>query len=114
MVGVALFLSHLASKKIKMSELKGLYPVYFMSKKKIVLNDLAHADIILKQVAAKYEDRVPDLRDGVKIDLPKGWIHLRKSNTEPILRIYTESETKMASEELANEIIDEISDLIQS
>ncbi len=114
MVGVALFLSHLASKKIKMSELKGLYPVYFMSKKKIVLNDLAQADIILKQVAAKYEDRVPDLRDGVKIDLPKGWIHLRKSNTEPILRIYTESETKTASEELAKEVIDEISELIQS
>ncbi len=114
LVGIALFLSHLASREVTMSELKGRYPVYFMSKNKIVLNDLGQADKILKQVAFKYQDKDPDLRDGVKIDLPNGWIHLRKSNTEPILRVYTESGSENESQELAKKVIDEISVLIQS
>jgi phosphomannomutase len=114
LVGVALFLSHLASEEVTMSELKGRYPGYFMSKNKIVLNDLGQADRILKQVALKYQDKDPDLRDGVKIDLPNGWIHLRKSNTEPILRVYTESGSENESQELAKKVIDEISVLMQS
>ena len=108
MVGVALFLSNLAHKGLKVSELKKTYPQYFIAKNKIQLSDPARIDRILgslKEVFAKEE--INDI-DGVKIifEAKKEWVHLRKSNTEPIIRIYAEAPTMPAAEALANRIID--------
>ena len=108
LVGVALFLTHLAKKKIKVSELRASYPAYFMSKKKIELTPTLDVDAILKEIAQRYQDEDVNTIDGVKIDFENHWIHLRKSNTEPIIRIYTEAQTQTEADQVADTMISEI------
>ena len=111
LVGVALFLSLLAERKIAVSTLRASYPSYFMSKKKIDLNPTIDVDAILMAMEAKYSQEHISIIDGVKIDFPTEWVHLRKSNTEPIIRIYTEGPTQWAADELADKIINEIKEV---
>ena len=111
LVGIALFLTYLAKKKVKVSELRAGYPSYFISKNKIQLSKGMDVDGILKTIAAKYKDYEVDTTDGVKIYFDKEWVHLRKSNTEPIIRIYSESKTAEKASELAKKIMDEIGKL---
>ena len=108
LVGVALFLTHLAQKKMKVSELRKTYSEYFMSKNKIELTPEIDVDKILEAMTDKYKSEDIKTIDGVKIDFADNWVHLRKSNTEPIIRIYTEAATQKEADELALRIIDEI------
>jgi phosphomannomutase len=108
LVGVALFLTHLANKKIKISELRASYPEYYMSKNKIELTPQIDVDAILVAMTDKYKSENITTIDGVKIDFAENWVHLRKSNTEPIIRIYTEAATQELADNLAFRIIDEI------
>ena len=108
LVGVALFLSLLAERKIAVSALRASYPSYFMCKKKIDLNPTIDVDAILEAMEAKYKHEQISRIDGVKIDFPTEWVHLRKSNTEPIIRIYTEAPSQEKADVLADRIIDEI------
>jgi phosphomannomutase len=107
MVGVALFLSNLAHKKMKVSELKKTYPQYFIAKNKIQLSDNALIDKILSELKKIYANENINDIDGVKINFEKNktWVHLRKSNTEPIIRIYSEASTMADAEALGNEVI---------
>ena len=98
LVGVALFLSLLTESPLKVSELRATYPNYFMSKKKISLSEDLDFDLILKEIESKYSDHNPITIDGVKIEFELSWVHLRKSNTEPIVRIYTEAKSEKESE----------------
>ncbi|MDR0836549.1 MAG: phosphoglucosamine mutase [Tannerella sp.] len=105
LVGIGLFLTHLAKKKMKVSELKASYPRYFISKQKIELTPSIDVDAILLKVKEQFSSYdVTDI-DGVKIDFPDKWVHLRKSNTEPIIRIYAEAHTLDDAEALGNELI---------
>ena len=108
LVGIALFLSFLAEEKITVSELRKKYTAYFMSKKKIELTPQLDVDAILKAMEAKYAAEEINTIDGVKIDFPENWVHLRKSNTEPIIRIYTEAKSQEEADALADMIIGEI------
>ncbi|WP_242094811.1 phosphoglucosamine mutase [Aestuariivivens sediminicola] len=108
LVGVALFLSLLADKKMSVSELRKTYPSYFMSKKKIELTPQLDVDGILKTIEKRYQNEQLTTIDGVKIDFPDRWVHLRKSNTEPIIRIYTEAKSQEEANALADEFIEEI------
>ena len=108
LVGVALFLTHLANKKMKVSELRASYPEYYMSKNKIELTPQINVDAILISMTEKYKSENITTIDGVKIDFAENWVHLRKSNTEPIIRIYTEAATQDLADKLAFRIIDEI------
>ncbi len=108
LVGVALFLTHLAKTKITCKELKDSYPSYFMSKNKIQLTPNLDVDGILIAMAEKYRDEDVSTIDGVKIDFPTEWVHLRKSNTEPIIRVYTESTSQDKADELAQGVMKEI------
>lgn len=111
LVGVALFLSLLAEKKMKVSELRASYPSYFMSKKKIELTPHLDVDSLLEKMEKKYASENITTIDGVKIDFSENWIHLRKSNTEPIIRIYTEAKSQEEADALANRFISEIKDI---
>lgn len=113
LVGVALFLSHLAQKNISCKALRDSYPSYFMSKNKIQLTPEIDVDKILETMALKYKNEDVNTIDGVKIDFADEWIHLRKSNTEPIIRIYTEAKSQKAVDELAIRFIDEIKEIIK-
>jgi len=108
LVGIALFLSHLAEVNMPVSELRATYPSYFSSKKKIALTPQLDVDAILKTMAAQYASEEINTIDGVKIDFPENWVHLRKSNTEPIIRIYAEAKSQQEADTLANKFIDEI------
>ena len=108
LVGVALFLSHLAHLKISCKALRDSYPSYFMSKNKIELTPQIDVDGILNTMATTYQNEDISTIDGVKIDFENEWVHLRKSNTEPIIRIYTESNSQQNADALAQRIIDEI------
>ncbi|MAL60267.1 MAG: phosphoglucosamine mutase [Flavobacteriaceae bacterium] len=108
LVGIALFLSHLAQKNCTVSELRKQYPSYFMSKKKIELTPQLDVDGILKTIESNYTSENISTIDGVKIDFPENWVHLRKSNTEPIIRIYTEAKSQNEADALANRFISEI------
>ncbi|WP_461533380.1 phosphoglucosamine mutase [Sinomicrobium sp.] len=112
LVGVALFLSLLAEKKIKVSELRAGYPSYFMSKKKIALTPQIDVDAVLKTMEERYKDEEISTVDGVKIDFPENWVHLRKSNTEPIIRVYTEAKSQQEADGLADRIMEEIKGVI--
>ncbi|MDN3492233.1 phosphoglucosamine mutase [Winogradskyella bathintestinalis] len=109
LVGVALFLSLLAEKKMTVSELRATYPNYFMSKKKIQLTPGLDVDGILKTMEANYSNEKLTTIDGLKIDFAESWVHLRKSNTEPIIRIYTEAPSQETADTLADRFIGEIS-----
>jgi len=108
LVGVALFLSLLAEKKISVGELRKSYPSYFMSKKKIQLTPELDVDGILNEMEKRYSNEDITTIDGVKIDFSENWVHLRKSNTEPIIRIYTEAKSQDEADGLADKIITEI------
>lgn len=108
LVGVALFLSMLAEKQMSVSALRASYPNYFMSKKKIELTPTLDVDAILKAMEARYQNERLTTIDGVKIDFSQSWVHLRKSNTEPIIRIYTEAPSQEEADALADKIISEI------
>ena len=111
LVGIALFMTLLAKKKMKVSELRAGYPQYFISKQKIQLTPEINVDTILakvKEMFAQYD--ITDI-DGVKIDFPDKWVHLRKSNTEPIIRIYSEAHTMEEAESLGGELIAVISEM---
>ena len=113
-IGIALFLSNLAHKDIKVSELRKTYPPYFSSKNKIELSDKNMIDKILNTIKEAYSnERVTDI-DGVKVDFDakREWVHLRKSNTEPIIRIYAEAPTQAEADALAQEIIAQINTII--
>ncbi len=112
LVGIALFLSHLAHEKKTLTELRDSYPKYVISKNKIELTPAINVDDILEKMAAKYANEEVDTTDGVKIYIGKEWVHLRKSNTEPIIRIYSESKSAVAADALAEKIITDIRRLI--
>lgn len=112
LVGIALFLSHLAHEKKSLSELRDSYPKYTISKNKIELTPEINVDDVLLKMAQKYAHEEVDTTDGVKIYIEKEWVHLRKSNTEPIIRIYSESKNSVAADALAERIIGEIKGLI--
>ncbi|MCQ2334687.1 MAG: phosphoglucosamine mutase [Paludibacteraceae bacterium] len=108
LVGVALFLSHLAHKGCKASELRATYPPYFISKNRIDLTPELDVDTILAAIKGIYKMYDVDDRDGVKINFPQGWVLLRKSNTEPIIRVYSEAPTMEQADKFAQAIMDEI------
>lgn len=108
LVGIALFLSHLAHQNSTVSELRATYPSYYMSKKKIELTPQLDVDAILESIEAKYTSEEINTIDGVKIDFAESWVHLRKSNTEPIIRIYTEAISQSEADALADRFITEI------
>ncbi len=111
LVGTVLFLMLLAERKQKVSEIRASYPPYFMSKNKIQLTPELDVDGILKAMAEKYQNEDISTIDGVKIDFPENWVHLRKSNTEPIIRIYTEASTQEKADNLAQKIMNEIAEI---
>jgi phosphomannomutase len=112
LVGVALFLTHLAKKGMAVSELRKTYPNYVISKNKISLTPEIDVDNVLKTMAEKYKNQPVSTIDGVKIEFGNEWVHLRKSNTEPIIRIYSESQTADKADELAKRIINDIKAII--
>lgn len=112
LVGIALFLTHLAKSGKMCSQLRAGYPEYYISKNKIELNPSINVDAVLDKVKAKFANEQVNDIDGVKIDFPTEWVHLRKSNTEPIIRIYAESRSKDMADKLANKIISEIKALL--
>lgn len=112
LVGIALFLSHLAHEKKTLTALRDAYPKYVISKNKIELTPEINVDLVLEKMAAKYANEEVDTTDGVKIYIGKEWVHLRKSNTEPIIRIYSESKNAEAADALAERIISDIKSLI--
>ena len=111
LVGIALFLTYLSMSKISCSELRKRYRNYFMSRQKVQLKEGLNVDTLLKIIANKYKNEDVDCTDGVKINFNEEWVHLRKSNTEPIIRVYTESITSQKADALALRFIEEISDL---
>jgi phosphomannomutase len=112
LVGIALFLTHLAKSGKKTSELRATYPSYFMAKRKIELTPKTNVDAILNKMANKFRDADVNTIDGVKIDWFDKWAHMRKSNTEPIIRIYTEAKTENEANELSEQMIDIIKSFI--
>lgn len=112
LVGIALFLTHLAKTGKKVSELRATYPSYFMGKKRMELTPAINVDEVLAAIKTKYAQYDINDIDGVKIDFPEGWVHLRKSNTEPIIRIYSEAKSPAEADRLGEEIIAEIKKLI--
>lgn len=112
LVGIALFLSHLAKFKRPISQLKATYPQYHISKNKIELTPDIDMEAILKAIERKYANNPTDTRDGVKITLGKEWVHLRKSNTEPIIRIIAESNSHVTADHLAHKLMEDIREII--
>ncbi|MDU1889311.1 MAG: phosphoglucosamine mutase [Dysgonomonas sp.] len=111
LVGIGLFLSHLAHEKKKVSEIRASYPQYYIAKQKVELTPNIDVDAILKAVKEKFSQYdVTDI-DGVKIDFPDKWVHLRKSNTEPIIRVYSEAHTMKEAEDIGAEIMTVIKQL---
>lgn len=108
LVGIALFLTHLANKGTSVSELRKSYPEYFISKNKKELSPSINVDEVLQRIASTYAHYEVNTIDGVKIDFPTGWVHLRKSNTEPIIRIYSEAASMEEADKMAQEIINAI------
>ena len=111
LVGTALFLMLLSERGGTVADLRASYPAYFMSKQKIELTPDLDVDALLKAMYEKYRNEEVSTIDGVKIDFPENWVHLRKSNTEPIIRIYTEAKSQAEADGLAYRIIDEIKEI---
>ena len=112
LVGIVLFLSLLAEKNCTVKQLRDSYPAYFMSKNKIQLTEAINPEEILKKMEKKYTNEQISTIDGLKIDFTDCWVHLRKSNTEPIIRIYTEAKSQNEADNLALRFINEIKELI--
>lgn len=113
LVGIALFLTHLAKFDKSVSVLRSTYPSYFISKNKITLTPEMDIDALLLKVEEKYKKQPHSTIDGLKIEFDKEWVHLRKSNTEPIIRIYSEGNSEQIANSLANKIIADIKDILQ-
>ena len=113
LVGIALFLTHLAKSGKRCSVLRDNYPAYFISKNKIQLSPEMNVDLILERIAAKYRNQPVNTIDGVKIEFENEWVHLRKSNTEAIIRIYSESDSLPKAEAIAKKIIEDIKEVIK-
>ncbi|RTQ53526.1 phosphoglucosamine mutase [Hymenobacter gummosus] len=112
LVGIALFLTHLAKSGKTMTRLRASYPNYFISKNKIELTPDIDTDKVLAQMEKRYAKQPVNTIDGVKIEFDKEWVHLRKSNTEPIIRIYAESDSNATADHLAQKIIGDIKEII--
>ncbi len=113
LVGIALFLTHLAISKQSVSVLRASYPAYYISKNKITLTPEMDIDSLLIEVEKRYENQPHTTIDGLKIEFDKQWVHLRKSNTEPIIRIYSESSSETGAEYLAQKIISDIKEILR-
>ena len=111
LVGIALFLSNLAHKGCKASELRATYPNYFIAKNRIELTPSTDVDAILREIKEIYRNEQVNDVDGVKIDFPNSWVHLRKSNTEPIIRIYSEASTMEEADALGKEMMQQVEKL---
>lgn len=114
LVGIALFLSHLAHKQMKVSELRKEYPAYFTAKNKVDLTPEINVDLILQKVKEAYKNEQINDVDGVKIDFADKWVHLRKSNTEPIVRVYSEAKSQEEAEKIGQEVMNLISQLAKA
>ncbi len=114
LVGIALFLSLMAEKKQKVSKIRSGYPNYFISKNRINLEPEMDVDDILQKIAKKYNREEVSTIDGVKIDFSEGWVHLRKSNTEPIIRIYSESNSVNTSENLSKKMMVDVGEILRN
>ncbi len=114
LVGIALFLTYLAKKRMKVTELRASYPAYFMAKNKITLTPSLDINELMRRLESVYKDMPHTTIDGLKIDYPDGWIHLRKSNTEPIIRIYTEGKTIQDATALSEEVMRQIETIVNS
>ncbi len=114
LVGVALFLTHLARKKITCSRLKTIYPRYHLSKNKVELPEGTDLGKVLTIIAQKYKNREQDRKDGLKILFDKEWVHLRKSNTEPVIRIYAESDSIVKADNMAGNLKADISEALKA
>ena len=112
LVGIALILTYLAKKQMKTSELRATYPPYFIAKNRIDLTPDTNVDLILQKVKEMYKDEEVNDIDGVKIDFPDKWVHLRKSNTEPIIRVYSEASTMEAADEIGKKVMDVVYSLV--
>ena len=112
LVGIALFLTYLAKENKKVSEVRASYPAYFMGKKKIELTPEINVDDLLTKMEKEYQNEEVSTVDGVKIDFAENWVHLRKSNTEPIIRIYTEAKSQAEADDLGDKIIEKIKTFI--
>jgi len=112
LIGIALFLTFLAEKDMKISKLRSLYPNYQMYKNKIELSSGTDVDAVLERIKEKYSKYPVNTIDGVKIEFDSDWVHLRKSNTEPIIRIYAESNSLTTAENLTKKILQDIGDLM--
>ena len=112
LVGIALFMAHLAKSGMTVSRLRATYPNYIISKNKIELTPNINVDKVLEEVKKKYNKQPINTADGVKIEFDKEWVHLRKSNTEPIIRIYAESDMEVKAQHLAKKIIADIKEII--
>lgn len=111
LAGIALFLTHLAKEGVKCSELRRKYPDYFIAKKKIDLTGDIDMEKLCHALLEAYPEAACDTRDGIKLDLPTGWVQIRKSNTEPIMRIYAEEKAKEPAEKLAADVISIVKNL---
>ncbi len=112
LVGIALFLSLMAKKNLKATEIRKLYPDYYIAKNRIELTKTTNFKKVQEKITSMYPSEMLNLEDGLKIDFPDKWVHLRTSNTEPIIRIYSEASTKEKAEELGQEFIKIINEII--
>ena len=108
LVGIALFLTHLSKLNISCSQLRSTYPDYFISKQKVELNKSLDVDLILENLKRKYSKEKINTQDGLKIDFKDSWVQLRKGNTEPIIRVYSEAKSQNSAEELSSNFINEV------
>ena len=112
LVGIALFLTYLANKKLKMSDLKSLFPQYTISKNKLALTSSTNIDLLLEKISKKYKTVKQNKIDGLKLEFENEWVHMRKSNTEPIIRIYAESQNQKSAHNLGERFVEELKSLI--
>ena len=112
LIGIGLFLTHLAHSKKSIKQLRSTYPDYFISKNKIALQNGLNASDIFAQIKAKYKNQPMNTEDGLKIEFDNDWVHLRTSNTEPIIRIYAESNFETTAENIARKLMQDIGELM--
>ena len=112
LVGIALFITYLANKKLKMSELKRSFPQYTISKNKLALTNSTNIDLLLEKISNKYKTVNQNKIDGLKLEFENEWVHMRKSNTEPIIRIYAESQNEKSAHNLGERFVEELKSMI--
>ena len=112
LVGIALFLTYFANKKLKMSDLKSSFPQYTISKNKLALTNRTNIDLLLEKISNKYKTVNQNKIDGLKLEFENEWVHMRKSNTEPIIRIYAESQNQKSAHNLGERFVEELKSMI--